>query len=53
MLVTTPLVKLTEHCAPEPVPVNDINGILLTLVTAYPVPPVTISNDEADAIGAP
>ena len=32
--VTTPLVKLTEHCAPEPVPVNDTNGMLLAFENA-------------------
>ena len=53
--VTTPLVKVTEHCAFSPEPVNDINGILLALVNAYPVPPVTISKpvDPLVAIGAP
>ena len=44
---------VTEHCAPDPEPVKDISGILLTFVTAYPVPFVTISNVELDAIGAP
>ena len=44
---------VTEQNAPVPEPVKDINGILLTLVTAYPDPFVTILNEELDAIGAP
>ena len=33
----------TEHCAPVPEPVSDINGMLLEFVNTYPLPRDTIS----------
>ena len=44
---------VTEQNAPVPEPVKDINGILLTFVTAYPDPFATILVEELDAIDDP
>ena len=51
---TPPTVAIvTEHCAPAPVPVKDLSGMLLTLVTAYPEPLETMSKLDALLIAAP
>ena len=43
-----------EHCAPEPLPVNETRGILLVPPgAAYPAPLETISKEVAELIAAP